>query len=151
MFRHCFDYICHWLVSHSRHGTHSPFVYKLVDEVIYAYQARVPERVSGIKPAKINALINRLLEFWLKEPNEVRDYVLIGAEENYLVAFNQLLPKTHQGTLCIFRGIYRNTAQRAAWKTLINRDEVKVSIDLYYIGLIFFREGQAKENFKIRF
>jgi hypothetical protein len=123
----------------------------LVDEVIYAYQARVPERVSGIKPAKINALINRLLEFWLKEPNEVRDYVLIDAEENYLEVFNQLLPKTHQGTLCIFRGIYLNTAQRAAWKTLINRDEVRVSIDLYYIGLIFFREGQAKENFTIRF
>ena len=28
-------YLRHYLISHSRHGTHSPFVYKLVDEVLY--------------------------------------------------------------------------------------------------------------------
>jgi hypothetical protein len=123
----------------------------LVDEVIYAYQAQVPERVSGIKPAKINTLINRLLEYWLEETTEARDYVMIDAKEDCLEAFDQLLPKAHEGTLCIFRGIYRNTAQKAAWKTITSRDTVRVSIDLYYIGLVFFREGQAKENFKIRF
>src|SRR5690606_16115486 len=31
-----FEYVRHFLMSHSRHGTHSPFVYRLVDEVIYA-------------------------------------------------------------------------------------------------------------------
>ncbi|MEY5069797.1 MAG: hypothetical protein RLZ47_1659 [Bacteroidota bacterium] len=119
--------------------------------MIYAYQAQVPERVSGIKPAKINTLINRLLEYWLEETTEARDYVMIDAKEDCLEAFDQLLPKAHEGTLCIFRGIYRNTAQKAAWKTITSRDTVRVSIDLYYIGLVFFREGQAKENFKIRF
>src|SRR5690606_3191570 len=33
--RYYFDYIYHFLVSNSRHGTHSPFVYALTEKVIY--------------------------------------------------------------------------------------------------------------------
>ena len=33
---------------------------------------------------------------------------------------------------------------------LKNHPKVKVSLDLFYFGVIFFRKEQAKEHFKIR-
>src|SRR5690606_4670943 len=34
------DYIRHYLTSNNRHGVHSPFVYNLIDHVIYDYSEK---------------------------------------------------------------------------------------------------------------
>ena len=165
MFRQTFDYIAHWLLSHSRHGTHSPFVYRLVAEVVYNYHAVAPERVQGLHPPKVNALLNRILEDY-PDPGdftdlldytdgidlpEKADVVLIRRDQDLLGAFERLLSRVHPGSLLIFEGIYQNQGHKTDWKQIIANEQVSVSIDLYYIGLVFFREGQAKENFSIRF
>lgn len=41
-----FDFIQHRLRSHSRHGIHSPFVYRLIDECIYASQPKVNASIA---------------------------------------------------------------------------------------------------------
>ena len=146
-----FNYIWHRLRSNSRHGTHSPFVYRLVDEVVYNYHAEVPERVTGYRPQKVNDLLNRLIHNWLMDDTGDREYVLIGPHSDQAEVFEHLLPNTHSGTLLIFQGIYQNKTNRAAWRIIAAHPEVRVSIDLFYIGLVFFREGQRKENFRIRF
>ena len=38
-----------------------------------------------------------------------------------------------------------------AWLEIQNHPEVTLTIDLFFIGLVFFRKEQAKEHFKIRF
>jgi hypothetical protein len=37
------------------------------------------------------------------------------------------------------------------WRKIITLKEVTISIDLFFIGLVFFRKEQVKENFIIRF
>ena len=51
--------------------------------------------------------------------------------------------------VCI--GIYDSAEQNNQWKIIQTHSAVTVTIDLFYVGLVYFREGQAKEDFKIRF
>jgi hypothetical protein len=50
----------------------------------------------------------------------------------------------------IFEGIYTNTANTKVWKHLITSQEVTVSIDGFYLGLVFFKKGQEKQHFTLR-
>ncbi|RYF21133.1 MAG: SAM-dependent methyltransferase, partial [Flavobacteriales bacterium] len=40
VFKFIADYLKHRITAKSRHGTHSPFVYKLTDEVIYDFSSK---------------------------------------------------------------------------------------------------------------
>jgi hypothetical protein len=40
---------------------------------------------------------------------------------------------------------------KQAWEQIKEHPKVSVTIDLFWIGLVFFKEGQAKEHFKVRF
>ncbi len=46
--------------------------------------------------------------------------------------------------------IYWNDQMKSAWQTIISLDNVTVSIDLFYFGLIFVRKEQVKQHFVIR-
>jgi hypothetical protein len=37
------------------------------------------------------------------------------------------------------------------WKTLIEENPIQLSLDLYFIGLLFFRTESSKQNFHLRF
>jgi hypothetical protein len=38
-----------------------------------------------------------------------------------------------------------------AWNTIRKHPKVKVSIDLFHMGIVFFKEELSKEDFTIRF
>ncbi|MFM6975660.1 MAG: hypothetical protein ACKOW2_02275 [Sphingobacteriaceae bacterium] len=160
-FRLASDYFIHWISSNSRHGTHSPFVYRLVDEVIYNYRAQTKSQLAVNPSRKVNGLINRLIDFFkpkdfrmllsvadLEDVNEL-SFLLITKEP--LALFQACLPKADSQTVLVFQDIYANKDRKAAWKKIKENPQVSVTVDLFYIGLVFFRTGQAKEDFKIRF
>lgn len=69
--------------------------------------------------------------------------------ENY---FQELLLKTNEHSILIFDDIHWSGEMEAAWRTLKNHASVTCSIDLFFIGIIFFRkEFKEKLDFKIRF
>lgn len=253
------DYLKHRLTSKTRHGTHSPFVYQLTDEVIYDFNAKKDyksietqrkklfndestitvtdlgagshlnknrtKKVSQIaknalKSPRLAQLIYRLAKanqprhiielgtclgitsaylsravpeadvitvegcpetakvayrnfreldlenvelqvgnFDLLFPKiiaeaERLDFVYIDGnhrKQATLDYFNWCLPKVHEGTLLIFDDIYWSEGMKEAWAEIKSHPEVTVTIDLFWIGLVYFRKGQAKEHFKIKY
>jgi predicted O-methyltransferase YrrM len=65
--------------------------------------------------------------------------------------FNWCLPKIHENSLLIFDDIYWSEGMKEAWEEIKNHPDVTVTIDLFWIGLVYFKKGQAKEHFKIKF
>ena len=46
---------------------------------------------------------------------------------------------------------WKNEDMKVAWSEIKNRPQVTVTIDLFWLGLVYFRKGQAKEHFKLKF
>lgn len=66
--------------------------------------------------------------------------------------FHQLLTKTHNDSILIFDDIHWSAEMEAAWHTIKSHASVRCSIDLFFIGLVFFRrEFGEKQEFRIRF
>jgi len=65
--------------------------------------------------------------------------------------FEECLPGLHSGSVAVFDDIHWSGEMEEAWKLIIARPEVRVSIDLYYMGILYFREELSKEDFVLRF
>lgn len=64
--------------------------------------------------------------------------------------FEYFYPLAHENSVFILDDIHWSAEMEEAWKHLNNDPRVIVSVDLFYIGLIFFKTDQAKEHFRIR-
>ena len=259
LFQFITDYLKHRLTAKTRHGTHSPFVYKLADEVIYDFNDK-PEyknieqqrkklffdesiitvtdlgagshlnknrtkKVSQIaknalKSPRLAKLIYRLAketrpktaielgtclgittsylstacpdaevitiegcsqtaEVAKKNFNDLElnnielhvgnfdgilpdiiarqpslDFVYIDGnhrKDATLNYFKWCLPKVSEDSLLIFDDIYWSEGMKEAWAEIKNHPDVTVTVDLFWIGLVYFKKGQAKEHFKLKF
>lgn len=65
--------------------------------------------------------------------------------------FEACLPALHEHSMIIFDDIHWSSGMESAWERIKAHPAVTVSIDLFHIGLVFFRKGQAKEHFVLRF
>lgn len=64
--------------------------------------------------------------------------------------FHTCLSKADRDTIFIFDDIYWSSEMEKAWMEIKEHSQVKVTIDLFHLGLVFFREGQEKEHFKLK-
>lgn len=253
------NYLKHLKNANSRHGVHSPFVYNLIDNVIYNFkdsvdyveieslrknllknenyltitdlgagshinnntQKKIKEIAkNALKPKKLAQLIYRLVkankptnaiefgtclglttayiskaaplakvitmegcpqtaaqashnlntlnannvqvlvgDFNLNLPNILTDlpqidFVFIDGnhqEKATIDYFNMLLPKAHQNSLFIFDDIYWSAGMKSAWQQIKQHPQVTLTIDLFWIGLVFFKTDREKEHFTVRF
>jgi predicted O-methyltransferase YrrM len=252
------DYLLHRFKAKNRHGVHSPFVYRLVDKVIYDFDAKkvytdvenlreqllIDNRIititdlgagshvnnnrqkkisdiahDALKPPKLAQLLYRLVAglkprniielgtclgittlYLQKAAPGTKVYTLEGcpqtagiAKETFKKAgindvelitgnfdntlpdvinnldkldfvfvdgnhqkdatlkyFEWCLPKVHENTMLIFDDIYWSEGMKEAWNEIKSHPKVTVTIDLFWIGLVFFKAGQAKEGFLIK-
>jgi predicted O-methyltransferase YrrM len=64
--------------------------------------------------------------------------------------FELLLPTATNDSVWIFDDIHWSQEMEDAWEAIKNHPKVKVTIDTFQWGLVFFRKEQEKEHFTIR-
>lgn len=82
------------------------------------------------------------------------DFVFFDANHRYeptLRYFKECLNKSHEDSVFIFDDIYWSSEMKKAWQDIIKDESITISIDLYHIGLVFFRKKQPKQHFTLRF
>ncbi|MFZ6024939.1 MAG: O-methyltransferase [Bacteroidota bacterium] len=91
---------------------------------------------------------------WLKEGRKI-DMAFIDGNHRYeptVKYFKQLLNYTNENSILIFDDIHWSKEMEKAWKEIQEDDAVTLSIDLFFIGIIFFRkEFSTKQHVSIRF
>jgi len=65
--------------------------------------------------------------------------------------FEQCLQYIHNDTVFVFDDIHWSAGMEEAWEYIKNSPQVTVTLDLFFLGIVFFRKEQAKQDFIIKF
>jgi predicted O-methyltransferase YrrM len=73
-------------------------------------------------------------------------------KEPTLEYFEAILYKTHHSSIVIFDDIHWSKEMEEAWNEIKNHSQVTLTIDLFFIGLVFINtDFKEKQHFTIRF
>lgn len=110
---------------------------------------------------KLNRMNIRLLEGnfdtvlpgLLQELPEV-DMAYVDGNHRYeptMRYFEMFLSKKTEQSFFVFDDIYWSREMTAAWNEIRRHPEVTVSIDLFRLGIVFFRKGIPKQDFVLKY
>ncbi len=107
---------------------------------------------SGIRT--ITGNFDKRLEPLLATLEKV-DLAYIDGNHRYgptLRYFEQLLTKCQPSSVLVFDDIHWSEEMEAAWKAIQQHPEVRCTVDLFFIGLVFFSDSfKSRQHFIIRF
>lgn len=92
-------------------------------------------------------------DYFLKTKLKSLDFVFVDGSHNRektLEYFQSLLNYIHNDSVIIFDDIYWSKDMTECWSEIISHPQVRVSIDTFKWGIIFFRKEQRKEHFVVR-
>jgi len=72
-------------------------------------------------------------------------------KKSTLTYFSKCLKKVHNDTIFVFDDIHWSEEMEAAWDQIRIHDQVKVSVDLFRLGLIFFKKELSYQHYVIKF
>lgn len=101
----------------------------------------------------LNGLFNDQLPVVLRQINKL-DFVYFDGdhrEEPTLRYFNLCLEKAHNDSIFVFDDIHWSEGMERAWINIVANPRVTVSIDLFRMGIIFFRRECQKKHYIVRF
>lgn len=65
--------------------------------------------------------------------------------------FNACLPLATEDSLFIFDDIHWSSEMEEAWEIIKSNEKVTLTIDLFQMGLVFFRKGIFKQHFTLKY
>lgn len=103
----------------------------------------------------VETVISEFESFLISENLQYKTYNLIYFDGNHskkatLAYFEILLSTTNNDSVWIFDDIHWSAEMEEAWETIKNHPKVKVTIDTFQWGFVFFRYEQPKQHFIIR-
>lgn len=142
------------LKSTNQHAVHSPFVYNLVTKCLYN-KTLINKNYSFKERTKketeiIQKLTNYLQQNASEKYLEKETYKLFFFENPNEKEFSNKLHLATNNSCFVFKNIYKNKKYNTYWKKMLTLNKVTVSIDTYFVGILFFRKEQAKQHFTIR-
>lgn len=64
--------------------------------------------------------------------------------------FGQCLAQAHEHSVFVFDDIHWSAEMEAAWAEIKAHSAVTLTVDLFWVGLVFFRQKQPKQHFSLR-
>ena len=72
-------------------------------------------------------------------------------EERMLEYFEKLYSLSDEGTVMVFDDIHNSKGMGAGWGKIMKDNRVTLSVDIFRMGLLFFRKGLTPASFIIRY
>jgi predicted O-methyltransferase YrrM len=119
---------------------------------LHAYAKTLAKKNNICNIRHLLGEFDEVLPLILKE-NEALDFLYIDGNHTFeatLNYFKMALAKKHENSLFILDDIYWSSGMTKAWQIIQKHPEVKLAIDCYYFGLIFFKEA-FKEKQLLKF
>lgn len=161
------EYLKYLWQAKKLHGVHSPFVYAFSEQVLYAVNAPAADikiqpglfhkrysRLPGIIKQHFN--YNKLLLLSAATDIHVgkHDMVIVTEENpgNWVQVFNKYYHCLDSDTVMIVPKIHATKRHSVKWRRLHTHPKILLSIDVYGMGIIFFRkEFKEKQHFVLKY
>lgn len=102
----------------------------------------------------IEGNIDHTLPVFCKQQEEKIDLVYMDANHRYeptIRYFEHLLNRIHEESIIIVDDINWSKEMSMAWNKLKNDPNVTTSVDLYELGILFFKPALEKKHYKLMF
>lgn len=124
-------------------------------ETAKSISTKYEQNTSGHIKKKIAFVLGNLDKTLTEKTHTIDklDFVFFDANhrsEPTLRYFDICLSKAHENSVFVFDDIYWSEEMKAAWKQIQAHPRVRVTVDLFDIGLVFFSEKQPKQHFKLK-
>ena len=118
--------------------------------------AKATENFDQLKLKNIEQIIGNADIFLSKlcKKTDKLDFVFFDANHKKkptIEYFEQCLEKSHNDTIFVFDDINWSQGMVQAWEYIKNHQNVRLTIDIFFLGIVFFKKELSKENFKIKF
>lgn len=122
----------------------SPAIAAIAQQTFDHLQLKNIELITGNFDETLATVAHRQLDFVFIDGNH--------RKEPTLRYFEQLLSSLNSASVVVFDDIHWSREMEDAWEAVKLHSSVTLTIDLFFIGLVFFRKEQKeKEHFVIRF